>query len=234
MICLISSLNHGNTLEYIDLDLPWSPDPDAPAMEPLTVYPAPAINKVWNMSGTALDLDESWRNEYKSLTTIRLANAALDPDTIQQVIGDQAASGQLHTLDIVFPPEPLFDRPGTQSTAHLARYDWLVGSPGIRSMSLSQFRFRYVARTAEDMPLPKFLASFPKLETLEIRSEHYEEAELCSLISAIITEAKTIKVIYQRQIRGVLMDKLRKAAAKQGVKIIYGERPREWPMPVTS
>ncbi|KAJ3472033.1 hypothetical protein NLG97_g11347 [Lecanicillium saksenae] len=100
-------------------------------------------------------------------------------------------------------------------------------------MSLSQFRFRPFPRTPEDLPLPTFLATFPKLETLEIRSDHYDEAEICSVISAIIKETKTIKLIYQNQVRGALMDKLKVAAAKHGVQIVFGERPREWPVQVS-
>lgn len=232
VISILTSLNHGHKLEYIDLDLPWRPDPDAPAIEPLTLDPGPAINKVWNMAGTALDPGGSWQNVYKSLKVVRLANAALNPEVIQQVAGCQAAAGQLHTLDIVFPPEPLSGIPGAVSSAHLAKYEWLVGASGIRCMSISQFRFRPFPRTSEDLPLPSFLASFPNLETLEIRSEHYEEAELCSVISAIVKESATLKQIYQSQVRGVLMDKLGVLAAQKGVRIVWGERPREWPIPL--
>lgn len=233
IICLLSSLNHGHKLEYIDLDLPWSPNPDAVAMEPLTTDPGPAISEVWNMTGTVLDPQDNWRNEYHNLRAIRLANAALDPASLQQVAAGQAAAGRLETLDIVFPPES-FDTPaGAVSAAHLAKYEWLAGAPGITCMSLSQFRFREFPRTPEDMPLPTFLATFPKLETLEIRSDHYEGAELGAVIAAILKETKTLKLIYQNQIRGTVMDQLKKAAAKQGVQVVFGERPREWPVPVT-
>ncbi|KAM3441409.1 hypothetical protein MY4824_001533 [Beauveria thailandica] len=233
IIRLLSSLNHGHKLEYIDLDLPWSPNPDAVAIEPLTLEPGPAIQKVWNMAGTVLDPECNWQNEYRSLKAIRLANAVLDPESLQQVARRQAATGQLHTLDLVFPPESLATPAGAVSSAHLAKYEWLAGAPGICCMSISQFRFRPFPRTSDDLPLPAFLATFPKLETLEIRSEHYDEAEMCSVISAIIKETKTLKLIYQNQIRGALMDKLGTAAAKHGVKVLFGERPREWPVPVT-
>ncbi|KAM3482883.1 hypothetical protein MY8738_003683 [Beauveria namnaoensis] len=233
VIRLLSSLNHGHKLEYIDLDLPWSPNPDAVAIEPLTLEPGPAIQKVWNMAGTVLDPESNWQNEYRRLNAIRLANAVLNPESLQQVAQRQAAAGQLHTLDLVFPPESLATPAGAVSSAHLAKYEWLAGSPGIRCMSISQFRFRPFPRTSDDLPLPAFLATFPKLETLEIRSEHYDEAEMCSVISAIIKETKTLKLIYQNQIRGALMDKLGTAAAKHGVKVAFGERPREWPVPVT-
>ncbi|TQV94000.1 hypothetical protein V2A60_003850 [Cordyceps javanica] len=233
IICLLSSLNHGYKLEYIDLDLPWSPNPDAIAIEPLTLDPGPAIQKVWNMSGTVLDPENNWQNEYRRLETIRLANAVLDPDSLQQVAQSQAAAGRLHTLDVVFPPESLATPAGAVSSAHLAKYEWIAGAPGIRCMSVSQFRFRPFPRTPEDLPLPTFLATFPRLETLEIRSDHYDESEMCSVISAIIKETKTIKRIYQNQIRGTLMDRLGTAAAKHGVNIIFGERPREWPVQVT-
>ncbi|ATY66228.1 Tetratricopeptide-like helical [Cordyceps militaris] len=232
-IRLLSSLNHGNKLEYIDLDLPWSPNPDAVAIEPLTLDPGPAVQKVWNMTGTVLDPENNWQNEYKSLRTIRLANAVLDPESLQQVAQGQAAAGRLDTLDIVFPPESLATAAGAASTAHLAKYQWLAGAPGLCCMALSHFRFCPFPRTADDMPLPTFLATFPRLETLEIRSDHYDEAEMCSVISAIIKETKTIKLIYQSQIRGALMDKLGTAAAKLGVKVVFGDRPREWPVPVT-
>ncbi|KAM3464504.1 hypothetical protein MY5147_005878 [Beauveria neobassiana] len=233
VILLLSSLNHGHKLEYIDLDLPWSPNPDAVAIEPLTLEPGPAIQKVWNMASTVLDPESNWQNEYRSLKAIRLANAVLNPESLQQVAQRQAAAGQLHTLDLVFPPESLATPAGAVSSAHLAKYEWLAGSPGIRCMSISQFRFRPFPRTSDDLPLPAFLATFPKLETLEIRSEHYDEAEMCSVISAIIKETKTLKLIYQNQIRGALMDKLGTAAAKHGIKVAFGERPREWPVPVT-
>ncbi|OAQ97453.1 hypothetical protein LLEC1_01814 [Akanthomyces lecanii] len=233
-IRLLTSLNHGHKLEYIDLDMPWSPNPDAVAMEPLTLNPGPSIQKVWNMAGTVLDPEASWQNEYKKLTAVRLANAVLEPECLQKVAQPRAIAGQLHTLDIVFPPEDLSRPTGAASSAHLAKYEWLAGAPGIRSMSLSQFRFREFPRTPDDIPLPTFLATFPKLETIEIRSDHYEEAEMCSVISAIIKESKTLKLIYQNQIRGALMDKLGKAAAKHGVTIVFGERPRAWPVPVTS
>lgn len=232
IIRLLSSLNHGRKLEYIDLDLPWSPNPDAVAMEPLTLNPGPAIQQVWNMAGTVLDPEDSWQNEYKRLKAVRLANAVLEPGCLQRVAQPQAIAGQLHTLDVVFPPEDLAMPAGAASSAHLAKYEWLAGAPGMRCMSLSQFRFRPFPRTSDDMPLPTFLATFPKLETIEIRSDHYDEAEMCSVISAVIKETKTLKLIYQNQIRGALMDKLGKAAAKHGVTVVFGERPREWPVPV--
>ena len=234
LICLLTSLNYGNKLEHVDLDLPWSPDPDAPAIEPLMANPSPAISTVWNMTGTVLDPANAWQNDYKSLRTVRLANAALNPTSVQKVVGDQAASGMLQTMDIVFPPDPLSGIPGAVSSAHLAKYEWLTGSPGIQCMSLSQFRFKPFPRTKEDMPLPTFLATFPSLETLEIRSDHYEEAELGSVISAIIKESVHLKVIYQSQVRGALMDKLAALAESRGIRMVWGERPRQWPVQVTS
>jgi hypothetical protein len=81
----------------------------------------------------------------------------------------------------------------------------------------------------DDLPLPKFLASFPNLETVELNTEYYEDAELVTVIHAIMKETR-LKKIYQSCVHGVLLDQLRDLAESRGTEIVWGERPRQWPV----
>ena len=53
--------------------------------------------------------------------------------------------------------------------------------------------------------------------------------EFCSVIEAIMKVTK-LKTIYQSQVKGALMDKLIASGKSRGVEVVWGERPREWPV----
>jgi hypothetical protein len=81
------------------------------------------------------------------------------------------------------------------------------------------------------MYLPGFLASFPNLEVLEINSSHYDQREFCIMIEAIL-KVTHLQRIYQKTVLGDWRDKLIEATRKQGVELIWGDRPREWPLAI--
>lgn len=171
------------------------------------------------------------RNIYGSMRSLRLARDLITPLKLQQVVHDSIMGNKLHTLDLVFPLEPLGVPPGHTSAQHLKEHEWLRGASSIRCLGVSEFRFRSYPKNDDDLPLPSFLASFPNLETLEINSGHYEPLELCSVIEAIIKVTK-LKRIYQTSVQGVCLDQLRALASKADVELVWGERPRHWPVEI--
>ncbi len=226
-ISVVASIQRGENIQHLDFAFRWNSGETAYPKDLLSDQPARGLDPPLLPSTPT---DDVWRpNNYKSLQSLRLSGISLDPATTGRVLEQQAKSGQVTTMDIVFPLEPLQATQGESSASHLAGYEWLCGSSSIQSMGIFQFRFRSFPRNDVDLPLPNFLASFPKLEVLEIKSENYDELEFCSVLQAIM-KVTNLKVIYQSQVTGALMDKLVTLAGSRGVQVIWGERPRQWPV----
>lgn len=228
-ISVAASIQRAESIRHIDFAFRWTYGETAYPKDLLSEQPAKGLDpSLLPASAT----DDIWRpNNYKSLQSLRLSGISLDPTVTGQLLEQQAKSGQLNNIDIVFPLEPLQATQGELCASHLAGYEWLCGSPSVQSMGIFQFRFRSFPRNDVDLPLPNFLASFPKLEVLEIKSDNYDELEFCSVLEAIMKVTK-LNVIYQGQVKGALMDKLVTLARSRGVEVIWGERPRQWPVPL--
>lgn len=197
-------------------------------------------------SGTHVDDDdESWLDYYnqdpditqlddvyKKIEVLKMRNIVLHIPSCLQRVRHSLEEGKLHSIDVVFNQPPLNESPeGITSKGRLESFEWLRGSRSIRSLGLFNFRFTRYPRSAEDLPLLGFVASFPNLEVLDINSEHYDSAELSSVIVDIIKITK-LKKIYQATVNGIQLDKLRVVAKSANVELIWGERPVLWPAPL--
>ncbi|ODA83714.1 hypothetical protein RJ55_02229 [Drechmeria coniospora] len=222
LMCLHSS----GHFRYVDLQIPYSSEDDQTTAE---VFPP------CSESGVSNTVDAHGRPirrplQLHSLRQLRLKDLAHGPSTMRHLLGGAAERGNLHTLDIVFPI-PTFHSPvGRQHMEHLGAYGWLRGVESIRSLGISRFRFREYPTNDDDLPLPSFLATFPNLETLSLTSDHYAPEEFCSVVEAILNVTH-LKVLYQNKVNGALMDKLVRLGETFGVQVIWGERPRVWPVP---
>ncbi|KAF7542317.1 hypothetical protein G7Z17_g11681 [Cylindrodendrum hubeiense] len=221
----LTSIRRGANLQYIDLDFRWKYD----ELGPLALR---ILTNGLNQQPTSVSTDEfDQNNHYDDLRSLRLTRALITPDKLQQVLQGAILAGKLHTLDLVFPLEPMGGAEGVMSARHLREHDWLRGAASIRCLGVFEFRFRSHPRDDDELSLPAFLASFPNLETLEINSDHYEAPEFYTVIRAILKVTK-LRTIYQTIVQGVVLDKLRALTAKAGVELVSGQRQRAWPMPI--
>lgn len=226
-VTLLTSLNFGSGFQHIDLEVPWTNDGDPATEEVFTDTADLSRYGLTDAGGNPI----LRRDQFQNLRTIRLKEFSHVPAKMRRIFDETVRNGKLHTLDIVFPLQS-FDGPmGQQHVAHLKGYDWLRGRESIRCLGVSRFRFKEYPRSDDDLPLPSFLASFPNLETLSLSSEEYSPEEFCTVVEAIIKVTR-LKTIYQDRVNGALMDQLRKLAEGHGVQVIWGERPREWPVPL--
>ncbi|EWG40100.1 hypothetical protein FVEG_02642 [Fusarium verticillioides 7600] len=221
----LTSLRGGRTLQSIDFDFRWRPDDEGPLGLIM-------LSEILNREPEMLATDGYDKNrQYSDLRSLRLRRAMVPPLKLQKVLRDTLTSHKLHTLDLAFPLDPQGVLEGSGSTKHIQDHAWLRGEPAIRSIGLSEFRFRSYPKTINEMYLPDFLASFPNLEILEINSSHYEARELCIMIEAIL-KVTHIQRLYQKTVHGEWGDKLRKVTDMHGVELIWGDRPREWPLKI--
>ena len=174
---------------------------------------------------------EHQSNSFDNLRSLRLKRAVMDGAASEPLLRKAIDNDKLRSIDINFRRPGINDTEGPASCQRIAEFSWLRGAKSIRCIGLSNFRFRKYPETDDDLPLPSFLASFPNLETLEIGSEYYDDAELCSVIFAIMRATK-LRKIYQTTIKGANLDTLRTAAKEFGVELVWGEREREWPVPL--
>ncbi|KAJ3524291.1 hypothetical protein NM208_g12114 [Fusarium decemcellulare] len=221
----LTSIRRGDTLQYVDFDFRWKYDEHGP-------LGLRTILDMLNQESATVPTDEFNRdNHYKDLRSLRLARALISPSTLKEALGDAIATRKLHTLDLIFPLESNGTPQGATSLQHIREHDWLRGAESIRCLGVSEFRFRAYPKNKDEFPLPDFLASFPNLETLEINSGHYEGLEFCTVVENIMRATK-LKKVYQTTVKGIWLDQLREMASKHGVEMVWGERPREWPLPV--
>lgn len=167
--------------------------------------------------------------QHRHLRTLRLKNFFLEGDTAHTCFGPSITNDKLQTFTIQFPEMELNRPAGEASSAHLASYQWLAGSPSLKCLILRGFQFR---RWDDPVTgeLPTFLASFPNLDAIVIQSAVYEDAELCSVIEGITKACKSLKTVWQDQIKGVMMDKLVQLGKRAGVVVKTGEPATEWPV----
>lgn len=221
----LTSLRGGQTLQYIDFDFRWKPHDSGPLG--LIV-----LSERLNQEPEMLTTDGYNKYcQYTDLHSLRLRRALIPPLKLQKVLGDTLAAHKLHTLDLAFPLDHQGAPEGSASTRHIQDHAWLRGEHGIRCIGLSEFRFRAYPKTDDEMYLPGFLASFPNLEVLEINSSHYDQREFCIMIEAIL-KVTHLQKVYQKTVLGDWRDKLSEATRKQGVELIWGDRPREWPIAI--
>lgn len=228
LICL-TSMNQGNTLRHLQIGslnmfedhegLTWL-DPWYQGLDSHQDFtPSEAVSS------------SRGPNTFKNLQALRLKNVVLDSAASQRILKCPLSENKLQNLDIVFHQPSLDEAEGVSSRQRLAQFEWARGSPSIRSIGVSNFRFTRYPRTEAEFPLPAFLSSFPNLEILEINSEHYEDEEFCSVIIEAI-KATHLKTVYQSTVKGFNLDKLKKSAKSVGVDLVWGERPLVWPLPL--
>ncbi|RGP59381.1 f-box tpr repeat pof3 [Fusarium longipes] len=219
----LTSLRGGRVLQYIDFDFRWKPDDEGP----LGVIVL--LERLGQEPGMLTTEGYHEHYQYTELRSLRLRRATINPLKLQKVLVDALAGQKLHTLDLTFPLDHRGAPEGSASTQHIHDHAWLRGDHGIKCIGLSEFRFRAYPKTDDEMYLPGFLASFPNLEILEINSSHYDPREFCTMIEAIL-KTTHLQKIYQKTVLGDWRDKLAEATKKQGVELIWGDRPREWPL----
>ncbi|KAJ4265533.1 hypothetical protein NW762_004822 [Fusarium torreyae] len=221
----LTSLRAGRTLQYIDFDFRWKRNDEGPLG--LIV-----MSEMLNMEPQMLATDEYVKHcQYTELRSLRLRRALIPPLKLQNVLKDALTSRKLRTLDLVFPLDPLGAPEGACSIQHIHDHAWLCGEDVIKCIGLSEFRFRAYPKSDDEMYLPGFLATFPNLEVLEINSTQYEPREFCMVVEAIL-KVTHLKKIYQKIVHGEPGDQLRALAGKYGVELIWGDRPREWPLAI--
>ncbi|KOS21686.1 hypothetical protein ESCO_002276 [Escovopsis weberi] len=168
--------------------------------------------------------------QYTNIESFRLKSLAVEPRTARSLFEAPLLAGKLHTFDIVFPLDGLNERVGESSTEHLDGYSWLRGAESVRSLGLFSFNFSSLYSMSDEMPLLSFLKSFPNLEVLELESDRYEEAGMCMLLKDVMTTMERLKTLHQYRVKGVMLDQLLATSEDCGVKLVWGERPRQWPM----
>ncbi|KND86674.1 hypothetical protein TOPH_08677 [Tolypocladium ophioglossoides CBS 100239] len=227
-VTLLTSLNFGNDFQHIDLEVPWTNDGGPVTDEVFTDTADLSRYGLMDAVGDPI----LRRDQFQNMRTIRLKAFSHVPAKMRRIFDETVRNGKLHTFDIVFPLQSFEGPMGQQDVEHLKGYDWLRGHESIRCLGMSRFRFKEYPRSDDDLPLPNFLASFPNLETLSLSSEEYSPEEFCTVIEAIMKVMRHLKTIYQDRVNGALMDQLQKLAEGYGVQVIWGERPREWPVPL--
>ncbi|KAJ3462924.1 hypothetical protein MRS44_007710 [Fusarium solani] len=221
----LASIRQGDTLQYVDFDFRWKYDEQGPLGLRM-------LSNMLNQEPATMDSDEfNQGNQYKNLHSLRLTRALIPPSQLQAVLSDAIEARKLHTLDLVFPLEPFGTPQGSISVEHLRKHAWLRSAESIRCLGIFEFRFRSYPKNDDDLPLPSFLATFPNLEVIEINSAHYEGPEFGTVIEAIL-KVTHLRKIYQTTVQGIALDQLRGLAAKYKVELVWGERPRQWPLPI--
>lgn len=225
-ITVLTSVNRGEKLRSIDLSFSSKA---LPSEDILTVEP---VQEMLSWDGVSAGAQGVYPrlNDYQNLESIRLHRVSQNPTSVHRIVQESIRTNKLSRMDIVFPAETFNSVMGSESSLHLAQYEWLRGTKSIKQMGIFGFRFRSFPRNDDDLPLPSFLASFPNLEEVELGSDHYEDGEFCTVIAAVLKATK-LKRLYQSQVKGVMMDHLPALGRTYGVEIIYGERPRPWPIP---
>ncbi|KAH7149550.1 hypothetical protein B0J13DRAFT_621398 [Dactylonectria estremocensis] len=220
----LTALRRGTDFQHIDFDFHWKWDEHGPLARG-------GLRRMFNHQLTPLTVNGvDLYNQYDDLRSMRLTHAVISSTVMERSVAGAVQAGKLHTLDLVFPLERHGSAEGAASTEYLREHEWLRGATSIRNMGVFNFRFRSHPRD-DEMPLPAFLASFPNLETLEIRSQHYDITEFYTVLEAILKVTK-LRTLYQTAMQGVLLDWLTALTEKAGVELISGTRPREWPRPI--
>lgn len=222
-VTLLNSLHVGKTFEHLDLEVPVD---NLDAATPQKIFSDADDLGLYGLT----EADGSpirRRDQFQNLRSLRLKYCVHGPQKMQSIF--EAATGKLHTFDIVFPLEGLDLPVGVESTSFLKGYDWLRGLDTIRCLGVSGFNFPEVPRRGAEPALPCFLASFPNLETLSLSTRYCSQEAFCSIVEEIMKRTR-LSTIYQDCVKGTLMDRLERLGNRHGVDIVFGTRPREWPV----
>lgn len=219
------SVNNGDTLQHVDITAEWDDPPGLSLMgEDFSDQEIRDLTEDRPVMPRPREL-----NTFANLRSLRLQRVGLDGEGARRMLQKPLDGGKLSHFDIFFPFLDYSEAEGPSSVQRLREFAWLQGAESIRSLGVFEFRFKRHPRDKDDLPLKGFLATFPHLEELEASSYYYDEQEFCMLLGDIILATK-LKRIYQSVVKGAWLDKLRVAAAQNGVEIIFGPRPQEWPV----
>lgn len=226
------ALHQGRKLQHIELQMHQPQDALGDPLGGARHFSLLAMQKPSSFWGSYVEPGaplEAWTgNRYENLQTLRVRNLTFHAKDSRSAFEAGARSGTLDSIDLCFPSTDM--SVGSASIEYLKDHDWLRGAPSIMSLGIFEWRFPEYPRDDQEMPLPGFVASFPNLRTLEIGSSLYEEREFCTVIGAILKKGTGLKTIYQKNVTGTVMDQLVDFANKFGVELVWGERPRQWPV----
>lgn len=211
LLRIMTNLPNRN-LQHLDLDFYWTSE----FLERL-------------MGETQMESDELFSGLHDGLRSFRCPKATIDPPDLATLIEESLESGNLRDLDITFPLDHEDVPMGRAHCEYLENLCWLIEEPSIRSLGVFNFRFHLFPKNTEELPLPNFLSLFPNLEVLEINSIYYEGPEFANVVAEVL-KTTHLKTIYQSTVQGVALDRLRAVATQAGVELLWGERPREWPV----
>ncbi|RCI13307.1 hypothetical protein L249_1032 [Ophiocordyceps polyrhachis-furcata BCC 54312] len=225
-VMLVNSIQLGNGFRHLELDIPYDnhlgTDTNGflySVRESMTPALAETISRMPRL------------RQFAQLRSLRLNKLSQSPRTMQNLLQDAIANGKFRDLDIVFPLDDARHPEGFTSVQHLRGYDWLRGLETIRDIGLLHFNFPLYPTRDDDDPLPAFLGTFPNLDIVSLASDHVTDSSFYHLVTRIVAET-SVKTIYQTCVQGSTMDRIGVEGAQLGVEIIWGERPRQWPVPL--
>lgn len=220
------SINRGENIRYIEI-APWFNEHAGHTLIDRNRHSGELLS---SSTGNGILGDLAQPNTFSNLEALRMKQTVMDGAALEPILQRSLANGKLRELDINFDTPGMNEAYGPASCRHLQSYDWLRGSASIRSMRVHNFRFTQHPRGDAELPLPSFLASLPNLEILEIGSSYYDEAELASIIVAVLKGCKNLKRVYQSYVKGWMLDGITAVAKERDIQLVFGERPREWPV----
>ncbi|RDA82655.1 hypothetical protein CP532_0123 [Ophiocordyceps camponoti-leonardi (nom. inval.)] len=228
-VMLVHSLQMGNGFRHLELDIPYDNHMRAET-NGFLLYSVRELSSYTPTLAATISRMPCLR-QFAKLRALRLKRLTQSPRTMQALLVDPMANGCFREFDIVFPFDDTLFPEGQASIRHLRGYNWLRGLKSIRYMGLSNFHFPPLPTRDYEDPLPAFLGSFPKLETVSLSSQHVSDGDFYRLVTRIMSETP-VRTIYQSCVTGSLMDKVVAEGAEQGVEVIWGERPHQWPVPL--
>ncbi|KAG6156416.1 hypothetical protein E4U11_005617, partial [Claviceps purpurea] len=179
------------------------------------------------------DYDIARCSEFPNLHSFSSQTMCISPNGARALLSNGIKSKRLTSFDIVFPCEDYMEH---ASLRHLKGYDWLRGAPSIDTLSCYGIDLQSTLVKDGRLFLPRFLATFPNLRTLDIVTCDYPlhlGEEFVSLVIAImrLTHLKTIYMA-STSFAEYYHPQLRQVARDHGVRLRSGPRILQWPMPL--
>ncbi|CCE30444.1 uncharacterized protein CPUR_04292 [Claviceps purpurea 20.1] len=179
------------------------------------------------------DFDDDRALDFQNLRSFSSNMFCLSPKEARTLLSNAIQTKRLTSFDINFPEHTGANHPTSRDLSHLRSYEWARGAPSIQEMGLYHFHFWHYPEDHEHHPLAEFVATFPNLRTLSICSPYYERElpELARLVDMIL-RVTNLETIYTKNVHNKIFAQLRKAAQKQGVRLmeISEPRQRQWPV----